>query len=463
MGKKSSSIFQNKQLEGVFVPLIEKVATKYSVIINQLGDDRAEQVQYNRFINNDKVTPSRLIDHYWEKPRTSVVGKDVLVISDTSTLSFTPDKQREFIGYIGKDTKKEGFDIHPSILVDAQDGGCYGLGGMTTYRNLNPPQARVNGEKKVRATAYADKPFTENERYKWYASPEQSIKNCPGATSYTLVGDRESDIYELIAMTLEREWEFLYRCRTDRKVKGSAKKLYKTIDSWSIQYTYDLDLAATEKRTAHTATMDVKYGAVTITRPIKHPNKDLPDQITLNVIEVKEQTVTVVGNEKPVHWILLTSHPVDELSQVLKIIQWYCWRWIIEQLFRTLKMKGLNAEKAELKTFHGIINMTTIALLAAVQVIQLVQARDGETKQLISNSFTKEEQVCLKAINNKLEGKTLKQKNPHSNDTLAYGSWVIARLGGWKGYRSQGPPGPITIIRGLIRYYSILEGFYLRL
>ena len=61
----------------------------------------------------------------------------------------------------------------------------------------------------------------------------------------------------------------------------------------------------------------------------------------------------------------------------------------------------------------------------------------------------------------KLEGKTEKQKNPHPVAQLSWASWIIARIGGWKGYKSESPPGPITMLRGLKRFQSLLEGYKL--
>ena len=428
-----------------------------------MSEDRKTEVQFHRFVNNEQVKPERLLEYHWKITPTDLSGKHILVISDTSTLSFAPDAQREFLGYIDSKTKKDGFDVHPALLMDAANGACYGLGGMTTYRNLHQKEAGKTHHATKLASGYSAKSFEENERYKWFAAPQQAITNCAGAERYTLLGDRESDIYELMVHTLEQGWEFLYRCRCNRKVEGAHQKLYATLDTWEVQHRYVLDVEATQKRTAHQATLAVKFGTVILERPKRHPNKELPKTIQIQVVEIKEDPNTVVGSEAPIHWILLTSHPVPTIQHALTIIQWYCWRWTIEQFFRTAKSKGLDIEQAELKTFHGLANLVTIALLAAVQIIQLVQARNGQTQQELKDCFTPQEQECLMALNSTLEGATEKQKNPHQPHSLAFGAWIIARLGGWKGYASEQPPGPITMTKGLSQFYAITKGYYLRI
>ena len=67
----------------------------------------------------------------------------------------------------------------------------------------------------------------------------------------------------------------------------------------------------------------------------------------------------------------------------------------------------------------------------------------------------------LEALIARPEGKTQKQKNPHPHHTLAWAAWCIARLGGWNGYASERPPGPVTFANGLKRFHAITEGFAL--
>jgi hypothetical protein len=77
----------------------------------------------------------------------------------------------------------------------------------------------------------------------------------------------------------------------------------------------------------------------------------------------------------------------------------------------------------------------------AVQILQLRQARGGQTEQEVSLVFSGEQEECPEELVRKYEGKREKQKNPWPRKNVAWGSWIIARLGGWKGYASQRPPG----------------------
>ena len=86
---------------------------------------------------------------------------------------------------------------------------------------------------------------------------------------------------------------------------------------------------------------------------------------------------------------------------------------------------------------------------------------DGKNKRNASDFFTKDELIFLFMICKKLTGKTEKQKNPHTQNSMAWVSWIIARLGGWNGYASESPPGPIIMLRGLQKFELQYEGWLL--
>jgi hypothetical protein len=144
-------------------------------------------------------------------------------------------------------------------------------------------------------------------------------------------------------------------------------------------------------------------------------------------------------NCKPIIWRLLTTHEVTDGAQAWQIVEWYRQRWIVEQFFRILKQQGLRLEESQLATADGLLKLTAVAALAACTTLQLVQARNGQSGEHCNVAFTSSEIRTLEKLRPRLEGPTAAQKNPHHLRSLAWASWVIAKLGGlkWSGKTGQ--------------------------
>ena len=93
------------------------------------------------------------------------------------------------------------------------------------------------------------------------------------------------------------------------------------------------DRARRQNRETRQAKVEVRAASVTL-RPPYRPDRKLPP-VTVNVVLVREPNPP--AGETPVEWILVTTLPIDTLEQVRTIVEYYCVRWCIEILFRTLK------------------------------------------------------------------------------------------------------------------------------
>ena len=434
---------------------------KLTVTLRQLGSSRKEEVSFGRLINNPRVTPTGLVKQYWMCNQTDWSGKHLLVVEDGSKMSFQLGKNRKGLGYVGESDKIGGFEVHSALLLDAGDLSCYGLGAAQVYKAEHLPE----DEKTKRRQERWKTPFADKDRYKWYSTALEAVSNCPGAGRYTVVGDREADIYDAMARFQGHGWDFVIRCSADRRVaqEEGIPTLLKLIAVWEVAHTYCLSLGATKKRSGHEAKMNLKFGRACLVRPKSHPDKALPDQIAVYVVEAREDPSTVVEKEEPVHWVLLASHEVRDVPQALQTVRWYCQRWNIEQSYRTVKLEGLDVEHTEVQRFEALANLTVLSLIAATQVMQLVRAREGDSNQNMDCVFSPQEIECIEKLNTTLEGNTQKQQNPHPPKSLAFAAWGIARLGGWSGYGKGRPPGPITFVNGLIQFYAISKGFNLRI
>lgn len=437
-----------------------RMVERNTVCLRQLSDTEAMERRFHRFLESPKVTAPEITRVGSERTARAAAGRHVLAIQDTSELDYTPHARRT-AGLGGISNRNGcGLLIHPVLVIDAQKHCCLGtVHEQAWVREIDESPKR------------ARRPIEEKESMRWLEGAQTAARRLKQAASVTVVADRESDIYEEWDRIPDEHTHLLTRAYHDRKIEGGD-----TLFGWLAKQppmgNYFLEVPSRSKgkayrntggerkgRTAHRARMELRYGRVTILRP--QGCKAEQDRIALYVVEVRELPQSVRPEEEPVHWVLLTDHVVDDAKKALEVVGWYQQRWQIEQLFRTLKRQGLAIEASQLEDATDLVKLACIATQVAARTMQLVNARDGDTGQPASDAFDAEEVVVLGKLQKQLEGPTLKQKNPHPVDSLAWAAWTIARLGGWKGSAKEAKPGPITMLHGLQRFDGMVVGWKL--
>ena len=221
-----------------------------------------------------------------------------------------------------------------------------------------------------------------------------------------------------------------------------------------------LDVSGRPGRAARQAVVAIRFCPVTLRQPARGADEHDPPRLTLNLVEARE--IDPPAGEEPILWRLLTTHAVATLAEAAWIVALYRLRWIVEELFRSMKSQGLDLEDSLLSDGDALERLAAAALVAACAVMQLVRGRNEAGRALpAARVFDPAELLVIEALVPTLEGKTAKQKNPHPRHSLAWAAWCIARLGGWSGYAKERPPGPITFARGLRRFHAIAQGFLL--
>jgi len=426
------------------------MVSQQTVCLRRLAGNRAREVQIGRWLANDKVSSEELIAHACALTAKRAAGRHVLAIQDTTELNYQAHAGRvSGLGTVGNGSDL-GLFLHPLLAIDAADGTCLGLAHLHHWIRTEKANPR-----------YWRLPIEDKESYRWLSVAESGKKCLSEADQVTIIADRESDIFEEWARLPDERTHLLTRACRDRAL-ATGGTLYAWLDAQPAQGTHCFDAPARPgKRSAHLAMLEVRFGCVTIKRPASCSDKKAPKQIELTVVEVKELPGSVIGSEAPIHWRLLTTHGVTCLEEALRCVDWYRQRWNIEQLFRTLKKQGLNLESSQVETGESLTKLACLATQVAVRTLQLTLARDAQSAVQAVEVFDSDEIAVLQRIRPTLEGKTAKQKNPHRSGSIAQTAWIIARLGGWKGYASEAKPGPITMLRGLQRLEAICQGWKL--
>jgi hypothetical protein len=401
-------------------------------------------MQFRRFLYNKSVTDEEMSRHAGDLTGRRAAGRHVVVVQDTSELVLGGRRSREAYGPVAKGNAA-GLLLHAALAVEA---GTQALLGLVSMQVRNRDKEELAPRRK-RATA-------DKESQRWIESTERAGEVLAAATSITMVSDRESDFYELFAKRPQNV-ELVVRACQNRRIEETEEPglLFTFIDAGPEQARFAMKLPAAPGRRARDADFAVRFAPVTVRRPLHGADPALPETVRLTLVDVREVSAPEDGNT-PVHWRLLTTHAVTTLNDARRVIDFYRTRWMIEEYFRTLKTAGFDIEEADIGDPKAMINFVAAAAVAAVTIKQLVQARDGNTDQLLSDAFDPDDRPILEAVSVRLEGKTDRQRNPHSKGSLAFAAWVIARLGGWTGY--YGKPGPKVMRIGLAQFHAIKFG-----
>ncbi|MTJ41767.1 hypothetical protein [Dolichospermum flos-aquae] len=148
------------------------MAQQQTVNIRRISKNRAEQVGYYRFLENENVRIGELVASVGEHCALNVNGKHILAINDTSEINLQSHIGRlkpEGIGVVGNN-KDVGFYIHPTLILDAENGFPLGLSTVQLWtREID------HADKNERE--YKNLPIEKKESYKWITANCHQTRN----------------------------------------------------------------------------------------------------------------------------------------------------------------------------------------------------------------------------------------------------------------------------------------------
>lgn len=457
--------FNDLRLEKTYVSYLGRVVKSGKVSILQSTQTESEATKIYRFLNNEKVTIPELIVKGCQIKKEIQSNRHLLVLGDSVILNMSSKIKRitdsEKMGTV-QGGKATGFYVHPSMVVCPKTSTILGLSDLLLWNQIKP-KTKKNFKKL---------PLKDKSSYKWHLGVSNTKTVLKDAKKLTFIFDREADSFELLYHIQEEEKEnFVIRQAQNRLIENSGEKIrILNLLEQKGEKLGEYEIAINAKTRSHwrykrkprirenrTARVEVSVIRDVKLLPTESSKKGL-SPIRVSLLEVQEKN-NLSLDTRPVLWRLWTNHSINNLEDALRIIGYYIERWNIEELFRTVKKKGFNQESTSLETTQSIMKQTVITFTAACRIMQLVKARAKDDSQPIEEVFEDDEVKVLEKLNKKLNGKTAKQKNHNPPKKLSWASWIIARLGGWKGYESKRPPGPITMKRGYDKFCIYMEAY----
>jgi Transposase DNA-binding/Transposase DDE domain len=442
--------FKDKRLDKRANKLSSLLYFSRTSSIHEATLTEAEQKGAYRFLSNEKVEEQALIDACKERSGYLCAGRDLLVLQDTTEINMDDHRNRlkpqSGIGVTGNN-KDLGFFLHVGLVLDAAGGTALGFSDIQLWHR--------NKDRKTQDQRML--PIEQKESYRWIKACRESKEQLAKAATITFIEDREGDIYEQFAAIPDERTHLIIRNRDNRRLADGGK-LYDQLAAQPVAGSYSIELIKDIRKgiESRTATLEVRFCKVSIAKPRPVRKAGLPGQLELYAVEVCEKNGPKTGK---VLWRIMTTCVVNDYHDAVSIIKKYQQRWYIEQLFRLLKNKGFRIESSELESGWAIRKLTIMILNSALRVMQLLLACGNEQSQLTKEVFNEDEIKCLEQINYTVQKNTEKGVNKNHPQHLSWATWIIARLGGWKGGNSKRPPGPVILKKGLDKFNTMFEGW----
>ncbi len=408
-----------------------------------MGSEAALEGAY-RFLNNDDVEARAILAPHVAATADRIAAAGVAYcVSDTTECRFG-GAERDGMGPL--QGGGSGFLTHIALAV-AADGSRLPLGilGVETIVRQHTPKRRRGTKHSRRAT--------DSESRKWVRVATAAEEAVGGRAQVIHLMDREADIYELLAVLVERRSRFVIRVAQDRKAedKDGTGKLFELLERGTEIVSRNVPLSRRlrstkqhPRRTERRAELTLSAQTLTLHRPASAP-RSLPPMLTLNFVHVFEKHPP--EGESPVDWKLVTSEPCASPKQVEAVVDAYRARWVIEELNKALKT-GCGFQKSQLEELDSILRLLAILLPVAVQLLAL-RCLAVEHKHAIA-ALSSTQLMVLRAM--------AKHVPLPENPTAEQALLSIASLGGH--IKRNGPPGWIVLGRGfhdLVRYVEAWE------
>jgi hypothetical protein len=416
----------------------------------------AEMMAAYRLIHHPQCTAPAILGAHQQAVLARVREQArVLLIQDTTELDYTTKTRQQGRGPLSTEDR-QGYFLHTQWAVSDQR---LPLGAWDCQSYARPPKVGVAGARKA-------KPIEEKESFRWLEGYRHACKLATQAPQTQIIScsDREGDIYEVYAEWQQRRQQglpaaqWLIRCNQNRallatddpiKALGPAAKLVEEVLANPVVGGIFFEVPTKKQfklikgsnhrivRQARRVRQEIRYRRIRL-RPPYRPGHKLPG---VDIWVVMATELDPPPGQDPIDWVILTSLPVAGLQDAIQVLQLYLVRWEIEVFHRVLK-SGCKVEQLQFKTSERIHPLLALYVIVAWRILYLVKLGRECPDLPCDVVFAQEEWQSICRIHRGPADTGAKPSLREMIDLIAY-------YGGYTGRRSDAPPGPEVMWRGL--------------
>jgi|HubBroStandDraft_5_1064220.scaffolds.fasta_scaffold64612_1 hypothetical protein len=401
-----------------------------------------------RALSNETVEQAMMLDAVYATTVARLEAvQEVLCIEDTTDLIFGGARGRKALPRL--QSNATGFRAHVALCVRAD--AAQGVLGV-----LDLEQIVRSDETQSDQSALARYNDPDKESLRWLRTVQRTEARVGGRGALIHVRDREGDDYAQLCAMACFGVRFVQRMRQSRlladppehapaarKVDEAMRELQGVCErdvhlSPRAQGKFDPRPAGARRlhpaRRTRQARLRFHARSLQVRRPGNAP-KHLPSTLSLNVVYVHE--LDSPDGTDPVEWYLLTTEPVDTVEQVLRVVDFYRARWLIEEFNKGLQT-GCQYEKLQMESPERLWSMLAFYCPIVTNLLALRALAHRDETTLAADILEADEIEVLCAQRPRLRNKPL---------TVKAALLAIAALGGH--FTHNGPPGWLTLLRGM--------------
>lgn len=439
----------DRRLNARSVKVIEALSKDPQASVNGAVEGWADTLGAYRLLDNQNVTPEKILAPHRRATTERMRAESVVLIAqDTTILNYSAHPPAD--ARCLNTTDQFGFYHHAELAL-TPDRVPLGVVGTRNFDRTAESLEEDKNEKRRRRT---HAPIEDKESIRWlegYRNACQLSAECPD-TQVVSLADREADIYDIFMEAQQAAEEgstradYVIRAHEDRSTpernrevsRRTWHKVFDQIKASPLRTRHQIELHETPVRTARLATLEIRAMEVQVKPPNHRSNEPI---ITHNMVLVQEVNGPDDGTD--VMWMLMTTLPIDTVDDVLRVIDYYIVRWMIEVWFRMLKT-GCRVEELQLNTRARLQNCLAFYNIIAWRVLHLTLQNRTVPNQPCTLFFADHEWKPLWCV-------TTKQPLPKKPPTLAKMMKLLTHLGGYNNRNTERPPGPQPVWIGIRR------------
>jgi hypothetical protein len=414
--------------------LIDQLAKRPASSIPQVCGSWKDTKAAYRFFENESVDPEKIfLAHKIEvKQKIKAEQGVILVPQDTTDCDYTTHKKTKGLGYL-QGEKIFGIKVHTALALSEKGTPLGILSQKRWIRNI----AEI-GKRRIRTK----RAMSEKESNRWITTLQDVASNIPSNKEVVVMGDREADLYELFATKRARNVHLLVRAKHNRHLGHGQQRLFRKVRLAKTVGTIPVMVQKTPKQKAREATVQVSYTRVTI------PSPDRQAKVSLWVLAAEEMQPP--KGEKAISWTLLTTVPILNFNQAVRVIGWYVKRWIIERFHYCLK-SGCKIEELQLQEEKRLERAVAVYSIVAWRLLWMTYEAREHPDASYTEIMTDEEWDVLCTVSGS------KKDTPK---TIHEGVRMMAKLGGFLARKGDKEPGVKTLWIGMRRFTDIMIAWH---